>query len=134
VSRRLDGVRVLVVDDEADALDLVAAILEQAGAQVTIAASANAARESLAHALPDVLVSDLGMPNEDGYSLIRSIRALGAARCFWFPAIAFTAYAQAEDKKRALAAGYQVHLAKPVDAATLLATIAQLVTPNTGPE
>ncbi len=126
VRRRLDGVRVLIVDDEVDALDLAAAILEQAGAQVTIAASASAARESLAHTLPDVLVSDLGMPNEDGYSLIRSIRALGAARGFWFPAIAFTAYAQAEDKKRALAAGFQVHLPKPVDAETLVATIARL--------
>jgi len=80
-----------------------------------------------------VLVSDLGMPDEDGYALIRDVRALGTARGFWFPAIAFTAYAQAEDKRRALEAGYQVHLAKPVDAATLVETISRLAAQGARP-
>lgn len=129
----LSGVRVLIVDDEADTLDLTAAILEQAGARVTTASSARAARELLAHSSPDVLVSDLGMPEEDGYALIRHVRTLSAEGGSWFPAIAFTAYAQAQDKRRALEAGYQEHLAKPVDADTLVATISRLASRRVGP-
>jgi PAS domain S-box-containing protein len=126
-SLRLEGVRVLVVDDDADARDFTSALLEQHGAQVTSSPSARAARDLLEHTTPDVLVSDIGMPGEDGFALIGEVRALGAIRGFWIPAIALTAYAQAEDRNQALSAGYQVHLAKPVDPAALIASVAELV-------
>jgi PAS domain S-box-containing protein len=124
---RLRGVRVLVVDDDADALDFTSALLEQHGAEVTTSPSARAARDVLEHTTPDVLVSDIGMPGEDGFALIGEVRAMGAVRGFWIPAIALTAYAQAEDRNQALSAGYQVHMAKPVDPAALVASVAELV-------
>lgn len=122
----LRGVRLLVVDDEADTRELLAVLLEQLGADVTTAPSVGAALESLEHQVPDVLVSDLGMPEEDGYTLIRRVRELGVERGFWFPAVALTAYAQTRDKNRALSAGYQVHLSKPIEPAALVATVAEL--------
>jgi PAS domain S-box-containing protein len=126
-SSRLEGVRVLVVDDDADGRDFTSALLEQHGAEVTTSPSARAARDVLEHTTPDVIVSDIGMPGEDGFALIGEVRALGVLRGFWIPAIALTAYAQAEDRAQALAAGYQVHLAKPVEPAALVAAVAELV-------
>lgn len=126
----LQGVRALVVDDDADARDLISALLEQHGAEVTAAPSARAALDVLEHWIPNVLVSDLGMPQEDGYSLIRNVRAVGTARGFWFPAVALTAYAQLADKTRALSAGFQAHVTKPVDPDSLVALIAQLRSQN----
>jgi len=116
--RTLDGLRVLIVDDEADARELLSAILEQRGAQVTAAASAAEAMDCLLQGngrLPDVLVSDLGMPSEDGFDLIRKIRSLEPERGGCIPAIALTAYARNEDRARALAAGYEMHVSKPVE-------------------
>jgi signal transduction histidine kinase len=123
---RLDGLHVLVVDDEADARELTARMLGGAGARVTAAASAAAALGALEGELPDVLVVDLGMPGEDGYALLRQVRALPAARGGALPAAALTAYARAEDRARALAAGFQIHLAKPVDPPELVAAVAGL--------
>jgi signal transduction histidine kinase/CheY-like chemotaxis protein len=117
----LAGVRVLVVDDEPDARELLPSLLEPHGARVTVAASAAEALAALATEWADVLVADIGMPGEDGYSLIRSVRGLdGGAK---LPAIALTAYAGEGNRRRALEAGFQVHLAKPVDPSELLAAV-----------
>ena len=125
----LAGLRVLVVDDDADTRTLLRALLERCGAAVALAASAAEALEHLRRAeaaLPDVLVSDIGMPHEDGYQLIRRVRALPAERGGQIPAAALTAYARVEDRARALAEGYQAHVSKPVDPAELTAVIADL--------
>jgi signal transduction histidine kinase/CheY-like chemotaxis protein len=122
---RLEGLKVLIVDDEADTRELLKAMLAPCGAEVRAAASASAALEEMQSWLPDILVSDIGMPNEDGYSFITKVRALGtpAAR---MPAIALTAYARSEDRIRALVSGYQVHVPKPVDLTELAVAIASL--------
>jgi PAS domain S-box-containing protein len=126
----LEGLSVLVVDDDADARELLRAILEQRSAQVTTAASAAQAYETLEWLSPDVIISDIGMPGEDGYSLIRNVRLKEAReRHGWKPAIALTAHARVEDRLRALSAGYQAHVAKPVEPAELVAVIASLVRP-----
>ena len=126
----LAGLSVLVVDDDADARELLRAILEQRGAHVTTAASAAQAYETLEWLKPDVIISDIGMPGEDGYSLIRNVRLKEAReRDGWKPAIALTAHARVEDRLRALSAGYQAHVAKPVEPAELVAVIASLVRP-----
>jgi CheY-like chemotaxis protein len=121
------GVRVLVVDDEADARDWVARVLADAGADVRAVASSDEAIRSLQGFRPQVLVSDIGMPGRDGYALIRDIRMLPDAALSAVPALALTAFARAEDGIRALTAGYQLHLGKPVDEARLLAAVASLV-------
>ncbi len=119
---RLDGVRVLLVDDEPDANEVVRTLLSRLGAEVRVAASAAQALEILERWLPDVLVSDIGLPGEDGLSLIAKVRARsdGAAR---LPAIALTAYASDEDRARVLAAGFQWHLSKPAEPGAITAAI-----------
>ncbi|HYR29410.1 MAG TPA: PAS domain S-box protein, partial [Thermoanaerobaculia bacterium] len=119
---QVEGVRVLVVDDESDARGVVRRFLEDCGAVVTAASSAAEAMERLAADAFDVLVSDIGMPHEDGYSLIRNVRARGNH----IPAIALTAYARPEDRVHAVDAGYQTHLAKPADPSELIALVADL--------
>jgi signal transduction histidine kinase/ActR/RegA family two-component response regulator len=121
--RRLDTVRVLVVEDDDDTRDSVCATLESAGASVTVAATASDARREMLADAPDVLISDIRMPEEDGYSLIRSLRGVGVAT----PAIALTAYARREDADEAHAAGFQIHLPKPVDAGRLIEAVATLL-------
>jgi PAS domain S-box-containing protein len=128
----LGGLLVLVVDDEPDAREPVRRVLEEAGAEVVAVASAEEAMEAVRQQRPDVLVSDIGMPGQDGYDLIRSIQALPPGRGGQVPAIALTAYAAAEDRDRALQAGYRTHLAKPVEPAVLIAAIAALASPNSG--
>jgi signal transduction histidine kinase/ActR/RegA family two-component response regulator len=123
----LGGVRVLVVDDNADARELLALVLGRAGAEVERAASAEAALEMLQQAEVDVLVSDIGMPTEDGYALIGRVRSLTDGRARRPPAVALTAYASEEDRRRALAAGFDAHVAKPVEPAELVSVIAGLV-------
>ena len=120
----LSGANVLVVDDEADARELSMMVLGQCGATVRAAASAGEALALIAEAMPDVLVSDIGMQGDDGYALIRKVRALAPARLL--PAIAVTAYAAAEDRTRALRAGFQSHLSKPVEPAELAFAVANL--------
>jgi PAS domain S-box-containing protein len=122
----LNGVRVLVVDDEADGRELVSAILGRCGAEVTVTASARAALEALDRARFDVLVSDIVMPEEDGYDLIRKVRAREPGRSGQIPALAVTAYARIEDRAAALSAGYQQHAAKPIEPAELVAAVATL--------
>jgi len=118
--------RILVVDDEADARDLLAEILGQAGAEVIVVGSADEALETLRRWRPDVLVSDIGMPGDDGYVLIRKVRALGSDEGGQVRALALTAYARSEDRALALEAGFHTHIAKPVDPLELTALIAGL--------
>jgi signal transduction histidine kinase/DNA-binding response OmpR family regulator len=118
----LAGVHVLVVDDEADAREIVKRVLEDCGASVDVAASAAEGRAKLAARKPDVIISDIGMPGEDGYSFIKSVRQSGSR----FPAAALTAFARSEDRTKALLSGYQSHISKPVEPSELLATVAVL--------
>ena len=123
---RLEGLRLLVVDDEEDARTVVAEMLRQQGADVDVAASAEEALEHFERERPDVLVSDVAMPVTDGYAFIRRIRELPAGRGGHTPAIALTGYARAEDAERAFAAGFQKHIPKPVDPAQLASIVANL--------
>jgi CheY-like chemotaxis protein len=125
-SLRLDGVRVLVVDDEPDARELIERILAEAGAKVRAASAAAPAARALVEFSPHVLISDIGMPEEDGYTLIRRIRSLPADLGGQVPAAALTAFAGAEDHDRVLRAGFQEHVPKPVDADDLVAVVARL--------
>jgi len=122
----LHGLRVLVVDDEADARQLVESVLTQYGAAVKVAASAHEAFCEVRNWRPDVLVADIGMPVEDGYSLLRRIRMLSSAEGGAIPAAALTAYAQLGDRERALAAGFQEHVSKPVPPDQLALVVARL--------
>jgi CheY-like chemotaxis protein len=123
---RLEGVRVLIVDDDADTCAVLARILIQAGAIATTALDASSALAELDRFKPQVLVSDIGMRERDGYDLIREVRARGHSYQN-LPAIALTALAGPQDRRRALRAGYQFHVAKPADASELSAAIAALI-------
>ena len=122
----LSDLHVLVVDDDDDTLDALRHLLEQAGARVSTAASASSAFQTLVGEPPDVLLSDIGMPGEDGVSLIRRVRGLEPDRGGSVPAAALTAYTQPSDRERALSAGFQTFLAKPVDPRELAAAVARL--------
>jgi signal transduction histidine kinase len=126
LSHSLGGKRVLLVDDEQDARELVCEILRRSSADVSAAASVREALECVAGSIPDVLVCDLAMPGEDGYSLIRTLRQLPPNLGGQTPAIALTAYARDEDRLRALTAGFQMHLTKPVEPRQLLEAVAHL--------
>jgi hypothetical protein len=123
----LDGVRVLVVDDQPDARELLGMVLGRAGAEVSAAASTAEALELLQPGEVDVLVSDIGMPSADGYALVGRVREMSEGRGRRTPAVALTAYASEEDRRRALAAGFDVHLPKPVEPTELISVIAGLV-------
>jgi signal transduction histidine kinase/ActR/RegA family two-component response regulator len=122
----LNGLRVLVVDDDVDTRKLLTTVLERSGAKVTGVSSVGDALEELDRSQPDVLVSDIGMPGEDGYALIRKVRALEPERGGKIPAVALTAYARNQDRIRALSAGFQRHVAKPVRPTELTKVIASL--------
>jgi len=125
-SRLLSSVNVLVLDDEKDGREIVQRLLEGAGASVHSAASAEDAIDELEHGyVPDLILSDIGMPGQDGYEFMRRVRQMDAP-VSTVPAAALTALARVEDRKRALLAGYQTHLAKPVDPVELVATVASL--------
>jgi PAS domain S-box-containing protein len=124
---RLDNLRILVVDDEEDTRDLLKTALGQCGAEVTLAGSVEEALASIEQSPPEVLISDIGMAGEDGYQLIRKLRALPAAQGGKIPAIALTAYARTEDRLRALRSGYQMHVPKPVELTELVTVVASLV-------
>ncbi|MBD2356389.1 PAS domain S-box protein [Tolypothrix sp. FACHB-123] len=121
------GVRVLVVDDEADSRDFIMTVLQQSQAEVQTAPSVKEALEIIAQWKPDVIVSDIGMPAEDGYSFIRKVRSLSPEQGGDIPAAALTAYARAEDRMRAIQEGYQLHLPKPIEPAELATVVASLV-------
>ena len=129
----LAGLRVLVVDDEADGRELIRTILEGCGATVTTAATAVDAFELLRAAPPDLVVSDIGMKGHDGYWLIRQIRSLPADRGGRVPAVAVTAYAATRDRTRALVEGFTNHVSKPTEPQELLAVIAASVGRTTPP-
>jgi CheY-like chemotaxis protein len=117
----LDGVHILIVEDDTDSRNVLAVLLQRLGALVEAVASAKEAFERVSHRRPDVLVSDIGMPDEDGYSLIRRVRQMGSTPKL--PAIALTAYARQQDADAAIASGYDRHLPKPVAPADLIRAI-----------
>ncbi len=122
----LEGIRVLVVDDDPDARELVAYVLERCGMEVRLAGSAREALTELETYMPDVVVSDISMPGEDGYALVRSIRTLSSEDKRNIPAIALTAFARNEDRTRALVEGFNLHMAKPVEPTSLVGAVADL--------
>jgi PAS domain S-box-containing protein len=125
----LEGIRVLVVDDEADARELAKRVLEERGAQVILAASADAAFRAIQSEQPTVILSDIGMPECDGYAMMRRFRSAGIT----LPAAAITAFARSEDRTHALHAGYQTHLSKPVEPTELIAAVASLARKGSPP-
>ncbi|HET9132345.1 MAG TPA: ATP-binding protein, partial [Terriglobia bacterium] len=122
----LNGVRILVVDDDPDACLLLQRILESCHAEVKTAASMFDALEAIGRQLPHVLLSDLGMPDKDGFDLIRAVRAMSAEKGSEIPAVAISAFARSEDRRRAMIAGYQTHLAKPIEPSELITIVASL--------
>jgi CheY-like chemotaxis protein len=117
---------VLVVDDERDSRDLIATVLERQGARVVAVGSAPEALAAIAREVPDVLVSDIEMPEQSGYDLLRQVRELPADHGGRLPAAALTAYASAQDRMKALLSGFQLHVAKPVPPGELVAVVASL--------
>jgi signal transduction histidine kinase len=122
----LIGLRVLVVDDEADTLELLRTVLEEGGAEVTAVGSVDQALELLEHSKPDVVVSDIAMPGKDGYVLMCKVKELEVSLKTRIPAIALTAYARDEERRQALLAGFQIHLTKPVKSTELIAAVASI--------
>jgi signal transduction histidine kinase/CheY-like chemotaxis protein len=122
----LDGLRVLLVDDEPEARTIVGTVIRRAGAELRACASAREGLTELVHWRPDVILSDIAMPQEDGYSFIKKIRSLAREEGGETPAAALTAYAREEDRMQALAAGYQMHLAKPIEPKHLITIVARL--------
>jgi len=128
----LRGIRVLVVDDHSDARELIRAVLETCGAEVETAADVDEAMAAFTERVPNVLISDIGMPGQDGYDLIQKIRKLPPNRGGGVPAAALSAYARTEDRRRALNAGYSMHLAKPIEPGELIDVVASLTRFATG--
>lgn len=128
----LKGVSVLVVDDDEDAREILSTVLVQAGASVTKAADTAEALAHLEHQVPTILLSDIGMPGQDGYAFIRELRRREADKGGRVPAVALTAYARSDDRFRALASGFQMHIAKPVEVGELLAVVANLAKQSPG--
>jgi CheY-like chemotaxis protein len=124
LEQRLAGVNVLVVEDEPDAREVVGALLESRGAHVVLTASAAEAYISIDREVPDVIVSDVGMPDEDGYQFVRRVRTFSPERGGATPIVALTAYSSPQDRMRTREAGYSHHLAKPVDAEELVHVLA----------
>lgn len=122
----LQGIQVLVVDDDADNLELITFILEQSGAVVTSVSSAEEALQLFYQTQPNILIADLGMPRMDGYTLIRQVRALPPEIGGQIPAIALTAYAAEIDRQKALEAGFQLHIPKPLEPESLVNAIVQI--------
>lgn len=121
----LSGVRILLVDDDADTLELMTTALASRQASVTAVASADEAIRAITNSKPDVLISDIAMPEEDGYGLIARVRSLDDSDAQPIPAVAITAYAKEEDKQRVLSSGYQIYLAKPVEVSELVSVVAK---------
>lgn len=126
----LSGLKILVVDDEADSLELIRMFLEHCGAEVSTANSVSSALEYFDQKIPDLLISDIGMPDTDGYEFIKKIRELTPERGGLIPAIALTAYARSEDKSRALDSGFHTHLTKPIDMNSLVNVISDIADSN----
>jgi CheY-like chemotaxis protein len=131
-SHDLTGFSILVVDDELDARELVACLLESRGAKVYLADAPTAALTLLARHTPDVMISDIAMPGEDGYALMRQVRSLRQAEKRNIPAIALTAFTRNVDRERAFVAGFDVHLGKPVQPSALMAAVVDLTRASAG--
>ena len=129
-SQPLDGLRLLLVDDDLDTCEAMSVLLSRAGARVATASSVPEALAQLARSRPDLLITDIGMPERDGYDLLRQVRMRSPEQGGGLPAVAMTAYARPEDRERALAAGFQEHLPKPVDPADLIVVLARLAGRN----
>jgi len=125
-SLTLEGVKVLIVDDEPESLLLLSTVLIQSGAYVKTATSAEEGFAEIKQWRPDVIVSDIGMPGEDGYMFMKRVKAWAREAGTWIPAVALTAYARAEDRMKALASGYQIHIPKPVEPAELITVVESL--------
>jgi CheY-like chemotaxis protein len=125
-SPRLEGMKVLIVDDERDARDLVRRLLEQYGAVIHLAVSAAEGLRQLLREPYNILISDIGMPDRDGYDFIRDVRSLGPENGGDLPAIALTAFARAEERDRALQAGFDEHIPKPVEPSLPVTVIGRL--------
>ena len=123
---RLDGLKILAVDDQRDTLDVIEAILTRCGAEVRTCGDASTAVEAVRTWHPDLLVADIGLPEEDGYALIQRVRNLPPEEGGKTPAVALTAYARVEDRMRTLSAGYHMHVAKPVEPLDLVTILASL--------
>lgn len=126
VASSLRGVRVLVVDDEPDSLELLAELLKEAGMLVDAAASVSQAFDALMANRPDVIISDIGMPYENGYSFLRNLRQVLPEDGGTIPALALTGFARPEDRERAFAAGFNLHLAKPIRIERVLQALSEL--------
>jgi PAS domain S-box-containing protein len=122
----LQGLHILIVEDDRDSLDLLVTVLQQCGAHVVTAGSASEGLKVISKEKPDIVISDIEMPNEDGYAFMRTLRALPANQGGQIPSVALTAHAKAEDRMRALAAGFHIHVPKPVEPAELLVAIKSL--------
>jgi len=123
----LRGARVLIVDDEPDARELLVELLTPCQASVVVASNASEALQAVLETRPDAVISDIGMPDEDGYALLRSIRSLPPERGGNVPAMALTAFGRSEDKERAYRAGFDLHLTKPISPKELCAALANLL-------
>jgi CheY-like chemotaxis protein len=119
-----DGFKILVVDDERDASTVIRRVLERCNADINTASSADEAFELVRRLRPDLILSDIGMPRQDGYQFLSRVRALSHEEGGDTPAIAITAFARSDDRRRALMAGFQMHLPKPVEPAELIAVVA----------
>ncbi|MGH9957739.1 MAG: ATP-binding response regulator, partial [Pyrinomonadaceae bacterium] len=126
-SKMLEGVRILVVDDEADSRDFISAVLTRSGAKVRCSESAAEALREFHEWKPDLVVTDIGLPHEDGYFLIENVRKIKAKWAQKVPAVALTAYATSEDRDRALAAGFQLHVPKPIEPTKLVTSIVSAI-------
>jgi CheY-like chemotaxis protein len=130
-SRPLDGARIVVVDDDADSRALISRILKRAGASVTASSSARGGFRALKRVRPDVLITDIAMPDQDGYDLLRQVRALDGANRHT-PAVAVTAYARSEDKEMALAAGFEAQVSKPMSADDIVSVVEDVLRQRAG--
>ncbi|MFQ4144152.1 response regulator [Chlorogloeopsis sp. ULAP02] len=128
----LTNLKILIVDDDEDSRFYISTVLEADGANVTTTKSAAEALEVLPQLQPDILVCDIGMPDEDGYALIQKVRASEIEEIANVPAVALTAYADSEDRMRALGAGFQSHVTKPVDPADLVMAVINVLTTSKG--
>ena len=126
IRRVLDGMRVLIVEDESDTRDLLGIVLEWHGASVFLTGNVADGLEVHRKQLPDVIVTDIGMPGMDGYSLIKALRALPPETGGNTPAVALTAHARSQDRRRAMLSGFDIHVARPVEPSELLAVVARL--------
>src|SRR5215470_3410776 len=127
IVQKLKGISVLIVEDDPDTLEMLSFILASTGADVITASSAAEALNALERSRPNVLISDLAMPDEDGYELISKIRLRGPHEGGNIPAVALSSYTRPEDRARALAAGFQVHVSKPVDPRQLVDIVASVI-------